>query len=105
MRCMSGWFHPSSGVKARAFEVFDFEQKDLISDDVMLLDSGDEVYVWVGKEADKAEIDSGLTMATQFLDSDPTPRDADNSVIITIKEGREPDAFIAIFPDWEQVNR
>lgn len=96
-------FHPSSGVRARAFEVFDFEQKDLISDDVMLLDSGDEVYVWVGKEADKAEIDSGLTMATQFLDSDPTPRDADNSVIITIKEGREPDAFIAIFPDWEQT--
>lgn len=96
-------FHPSRGIRARAFEIFDFEHKDLISDDVMLLDSGDEVYVWVGKEAEKDEIDSGLAMAKQFLDSDPTPRNADNSVIITIKEGREPDAFIAIFPDWEQT--
>ena len=100
-------FHPSRGIRARAFEIFDFEHKvqkfkcstlivnfdlqDLISDDVMLLDSGDEVYVWVGKEAEKVnifiyfrsptkltyfqdEIDSGLAMAKQFLDSDPTPR-------------------------------
>eukprot|EP00092_Neocalanus_flemingeri_P096299 GFUD01122576.1.p1 GENE.GFUD01122576.1~~GFUD01122576.1.p1 ORF type:complete len:253 (-),score=83.88 GFUD01122576.1:197-901(-) len=96
-------FHPSRGVKARAFEIFDFEQKDLIDDDVMLLDSGDEVYVWVGKGALKDEIDSGLVMAKQFLDSDPTPRSSDNSVIITIKQGREPDAFIDIFPEWEQV--
>ena len=33
----------------------DFTQDDLISDDCMILDGGDEVYVWIGKGANAEE--------------------------------------------------
>lgn len=37
-----------SGGKFKVEEIANFEQDDLDSDDIMVLDGGDEVYVWVG---------------------------------------------------------
>ena len=48
--------------------------KDLVDDDVMFLDSGDEVYIWIGKDSDSQEKDQALDLATKYLDSDPTER-------------------------------
>eukprot|EP00092_Neocalanus_flemingeri_P034413 GFUD01037422.1.p1 GENE.GFUD01037422.1~~GFUD01037422.1.p1 ORF type:complete len:714 (-),score=230.81 GFUD01037422.1:107-2248(-) len=92
---------PSGSV--RAFEIFNFEQTDLVDDDVMMLDSGDEVYIWIGKDAAQEETDQAMGLATKYLDSDPTDRSADNSIIITTKQGEEPTSFTGIFPAWEQV--
>jgi len=85
----------------RAFEIFDFKQPDLVDDDVMFLDSGDEVYIWIGKDSDPEEKDQALSLAKKYLDSDPTERDSDNSTIIIVKQGEEPGAFTAIFPSWD----
>ena len=40
----------------------------------MFLDSGDEVYVWIGAKADEEERSEGLEMAKKYLDADPTYR-------------------------------
>ena len=48
--------------------------QDLVSDDVMVLDAGDELYVWIGKDSDESEKESGLQMAKKYIDSDPTSR-------------------------------
>jgi len=90
---------PSGSV--RAFEIFSFEQTDLVDDDVMVLDSGDEVYIWIGKDATKEETGQALGLATKYLDSDPTDRSSDNSIIITVKQGEEPASFTGIFTTWE----
>jgi gelsolin len=37
------------------------------TDDVMILDSGDEIYVWVGDDASKEEKDKALDMAKVFI--------------------------------------
>jgi gelsolin len=37
-----------SNGKFKVEEIANFEQDDLDSDDIMVLDGGDEVYVWVG---------------------------------------------------------
>lgn len=37
--------------------------QDLDEDDVMVLDSGDEIYVWVGKQASPEEKELSLKMA------------------------------------------
>ena len=73
----------------RAFEIFNFEQtvgpednninlqlqlQDLVDDDVMFLDSGDEIYIWVGKDATPEETGQALELATKYLDTDPTER-------------------------------
>ena len=40
----------------------------------MLLDSGDEVYLWIGEESDPEEAIRGRDLAKQYLDADPTQR-------------------------------
>ena len=45
-----------------------------MGDDVMLLDSGDEVYLWIGEDSEAAEVSRGLDLAKQYLDADPTQR-------------------------------
>ena len=40
----------------------------------MILDAGDEVYVWVGSESDENEKVRGVDMAKKYLDADPTTR-------------------------------
>lgn len=44
-------------------EVNHFEQADLDMDDVMLLDAGDEIYMWVGSGASEEENNKILNMA------------------------------------------
>ena len=89
----------SGNVSAR--EMFNFTKKDLVTDDIMILDSGDEVYVWVGAKANDNEKQKSLEMAKKYLDKDPTERDQTNSLILTIKEGQEPSSFTCIFPSWK----
>ena len=40
----------------------------------MILDSGEEVYVWAGAESDAEEKVRGQDMAKKYLDADPTSR-------------------------------
>jgi gelsolin len=49
--------------KFRVEEIAHFEQDDLDPDDIMVLDGGDEVYVWIGKGSTQEEKDKSLEMA------------------------------------------
>lgn len=49
--------------KFRVEEIGAFEQEDLDEDDIMVLDGGDEVYVWVGKKSTKEEKEKSVGMA------------------------------------------
>ena len=40
----------------------------------MVLDAGDELYVWIGKDSDANEKEKGLEMAKKYIDADPTSR-------------------------------
>ena len=70
------------------------------SDDVMILDSGDEIYVWIGQDASQDEKEKGLVLAKKYLNTDPTERDESNTLIFKVKEGEEPSSFTCIFPGW-----
>ncbi|XP_042220528.1 gelsolin, cytoplasmic isoform X3 [Homarus americanus] len=84
----------------RVNEMSDFAQEDLNEDDVMVLDSGDEVYVWVGQGSDDQEKEKAFTMAENYIKTDPTERTLDATVILRINQGEEPAAFTSIFPAW-----
>ena len=47
----------------RANEVDNFEQKDLVSDDVLILDSGAEIYIWIGESSNENEKKNALETA------------------------------------------
>ena len=95
-------FHCSNASGAfRVEQVHNFAQDDLIGDDVMLLDLYHSVYVWVGKESNRAERDQGQQAALDYVAHAPDGRDR-NTPIYRVEEGDEPPAFAAAFPGWTE---
>lgn len=81
-------------------EICNFVQEDLDEDDVMLLDSGDALYIWIGKGANEEEKHKSLEMAELYIQSDPTDRSFENTLVITVKQYEEPDTFKSYFSQW-----
>lgn len=82
-------------------EVFDFDQHDLIEDDVMILDTYFEVFVWIGKNANAEEKKGALQAALEYVKTDPSGRTIDDTVIMQIKQGFEPTNFRCHFHAWD----
>lgn len=81
-------------------EVFQFDQEDLIEDDVMLLDTGAEIFVWIGKGSNVEEKKKSLETAEAYVKSDPSGRKVDDVVFMQIKQGFEPPNFTGHFTAW-----
>ncbi|XP_060886675.1 scinderin like a [Labrus mixtus] len=77
----------------------EFSQLDLLPDDVMILDTWDKIYLWIGEEANECEKAGSDTIAQQYLDSDPSGRLG--YPIYTIKQGAEPPSFTGWFHAWD----
>ncbi|KAH8294598.1 hypothetical protein KR018_000155 [Drosophila ironensis] len=82
-------------------EVAKYEQEDLDTDDIMLLDAGDELYLWVGFGASAEESGRILDMSKRYIQLDPTARTIDTVSIIRVVQSREPRVFKRMFPGWE----
>ncbi|XP_018568811.1 advillin-like, partial [Anoplophora glabripennis] len=89
----SGIFH--------AEEIVFFTQKDLIPEHVMLLDTNDSVYMWIGKLSTREEQRLSIQTAIEYLQTDPAGRDM-NIAIIHVKQEREPPTFRGFFPSWDK---
>ncbi|XP_070830439.1 scinderin like b [Chaetodon trifascialis] len=77
----------------------DFTQSDLATDDVMLLDTGDQIFLWVGNDANAEEKTGAPKIAKDYVDSDPSGRRG--LPITTIKQGAEPPTFTGWFQAWD----
>uniref|UniRef100_UPI00398F3A17 gelsolin-like isoform X2 n=1 Tax=Pristiophorus japonicus TaxID=55135 RepID=UPI00398F3A17 len=75
-------------------------QDDLATDDVMILDTWDMVFVWIGKEAQEEEKTEATTSAQVYIETDPANRDT-RTPIVTIKQGFEPPSFTGWFLGWD----
>ncbi|XP_034008651.1 gelsolin-like isoform X2 [Trematomus bernacchii] len=74
-------------------------QDDLAPDDVMILDTWDQVFVWIGNEARDEEKTEAADSAVKYLDSDPADRDP-RTPTVTLKQGFEPPTFTGWFLGW-----
>uniref|UniRef100_A0AAY4B1D0 HP domain-containing protein n=1 Tax=Denticeps clupeoides TaxID=299321 RepID=A0AAY4B1D0_9TELE len=81
-------------------EVQDFAQEDLDEDDVMLLDTWEEVFLWIGNSANQYETQEASKSAVEYLRTHPAGRDP-NTPIITVKQGYEPPTFTGWFSAWD----
>ncbi|XP_035032640.1 scinderin like a [Hippoglossus stenolepis] len=77
----------------------EFTQLDLAPDDVMILDSGNQIFIWVGKDANETEKTESLKIAKDYLSSDPSGRQ--DIPITTIKQGEELLSFVGWFHAWD----
>ncbi|XP_031560632.1 adseverin-like [Actinia tenebrosa] len=84
-------------------EVYEFDQDDLIPDDVFFLDTYYRLYIWVGKGARRDEKEDTIKFVQEFIRNDPTPRTDTDANICVISQGAEPDSFKAYFGVWEDV--
>lgn len=78
-------------------ELYDFEQRDLNEDDIMLLDNGVDVFAWVGSGSSDEERKSVHKVSQRYL----SKYDRQDAVAIAINQGEEPEAFTAVFPNWD----
>ncbi|XP_053545782.1 villin-1 [Bombina bombina] len=83
-----------------ATEISDFNQDDLDEDDVFLLDAWDQVFFWIGKDANEKEKKEAAFTAQEYLKSHPSGRDV-NTPIIVVKQGFEPPTFTGWFMAWD----
>ncbi|XP_062300548.1 advillin isoform X1 [Scomber scombrus] len=81
-------------------EVTQFTQDDLSEDDVMLLDTWDQVFLWIGKEANEVERKEAVVTSQEYLRTHPGDRDQDTPIIL-IKQGFEPPTFTGWFTAWD----
>lgn len=81
-------------------EIFDFDQTDLVEDDVMLLDTYDNVFVWLGNGCNDVEKKEALTTAIEYVKTDPSGRDPDTPILV-VKQGFEPPNFTCHFGAWD----
>jgi hypothetical protein len=98
-------FHCSSNAgHFHVEEIFNFTQDDLIDDDVMILDTYGEVFVWVGGKSTKEEKDTSLQTAIDFVTKSPDGRSADTP-IYKVHPGGEPPNFTCHFLGWNPAKR
>ncbi|XP_045931267.1 advillin [Micropterus dolomieu] len=81
-------------------EVTQFTQEDLNEDDVMLLDTWDQVFLWISKEANEVERKEAMVTSQEYLRTHPGTRDPDTPIIL-IKQGFEPPTFTGWFTAWD----
>ncbi|KAH0621249.1 hypothetical protein JD844_022336 [Phrynosoma platyrhinos] len=85
-----------------ATEITNFTQDDLEEDDVFLLDAWDQVFFWIGKNANETEKEAAAVTAQEYLRTHPGGRDLDTPIVI-VKQGYEPPTFSGWFLAWDPL--
>ncbi|KAM4027136.1 scinderin-like [Anomaloglossus baeobatrachus] len=78
----------------------EFTQEDLAEDDVMMLDTWEQIFLWIGVDSNDEEKTESQVAAKRYLKSDPSGRDK-NIPITIVKQGHEPPTFTGWFLAWD----
>lgn len=85
-------------------EIFEFHQEDLIDDDVMLLDTHKEIYLWIGRNARKNEEIEADALAKNYLKELNRRNGRDlQTAVSTVRSGSEPPTFTCYFLGWDDT--
>ncbi|KAG8433341.1 hypothetical protein GDO86_017572 [Hymenochirus boettgeri] len=78
----------------------DFCQDDLADDDIMLLDNGLEVYMWVGTQTSQVEIKLSLKACQVYIQHMRSKDSAHPRKLRLVRKGNEPHPFTRCFHAW-----
>ncbi|XP_058146579.1 villin-like protein [Dasypus novemcinctus] len=79
-------------------EMVPFSQEDLDEHDVMLLDTWEEIFLWLGEAAQEAE--AALAWGRDYLKTHPAGRSPATPIVL-VKQGHEPPTFTGWFLAWD----
>ncbi|XP_063791018.1 protein flightless-1 homolog [Pseudophryne corroboree] len=78
----------------------DFCQDDLADDDIMILDNGQEVYMWVGTQTSQVEIKLSLKACQVYIQHMRAKDSQHPRKLRLVRKGNEPHAFTRCFHGW-----
>ncbi|KAJ8251808.1 hypothetical protein GJAV_G00225650 [Gymnothorax javanicus] len=78
----------------------DFCQDDLADDDIMLLDNGKEVYMWVGTQTSQVEIKLSLKACQVYIQHMRSKEAEHPRKLRLVRKGNEPHYFTRCFHAW-----
>ncbi|CAK7331256.1 unnamed protein product [Dovyalis caffra] len=82
-------------------EIYNFAQDDLTTEDVLILDCHEEIYVWIGCHSNVKSKQQAISLGMKFLQTDPLVEGLSSETpIYVITEGREPPFFTRFF-EWD----
>ncbi|XP_042003124.1 villin-4-like [Salvia splendens] len=82
-------------------EVYNFDQDDLMTEDIFILDCHADVYVWVGQQVDTKNKLNALSIAEKFLERDYLHEKLSlQAPVYIVMEGGEPPFFTRFF-SWD----
>ncbi|KAI3802222.1 hypothetical protein L1987_30352 [Smallanthus sonchifolius] len=82
-------------------EVYNFDQDDLLPEDIMILDTRAEVIVWVGQAVDPKEKKSALEFGQKYLELAESLDGLSPRVpLYKVTDGNEP-CFFTVYFSWE----
>ncbi|XP_037703277.1 LOW QUALITY PROTEIN: villin-like protein [Choloepus didactylus] len=79
-------------------EMVFFSQEDLDKYDIMLLDTWEEIFLWLGEAAEWKE--EALAWGREYLRTHPVGRNPATPIML-IKQGHEPPTFTGWFQAWD----
>ncbi|XP_034847960.1 villin-like protein [Mirounga leonina] len=79
-------------------EVVFFSQEDLDKYDIMLLDTWQEIFLWLGEAA--SEWKEAVAWGREYLKTHPATRSPATPIVV-IKQGHEPPTFTGWFLTWD----
>ncbi|KAJ7556702.1 hypothetical protein O6H91_05G094900 [Diphasiastrum complanatum] len=82
-------------------EIFNYTQEDLLSDDVMILDAYNEIFIWFGQLTSKQEKQEAFNIAQKYLERGSLLEGLSvDTPVYKIVEGSEPAFFMRYF-SWD----
>ncbi|TYK01400.1 villin-4-like isoform X4 [Cucumis melo var. makuwa] len=87
----------------KVVEVHNFDQDDLMTEDIYILDNHSEIYVWIGQQVDSKSRLHALTIGEKFLEHDFLLENLSSKApVYIITEGSEPPFFTRFFK-WDSA--
>uniref|UniRef100_A0ACD5WVP1 Uncharacterized protein n=1 Tax=Avena sativa TaxID=4498 RepID=A0ACD5WVP1_AVESA len=89
--------------KLEVTEVFNFSQDDLLTEDVMILDTHGEVFVWMGQCVDTKEKQTAFETGQKYIDHEVAFEGLSPDVpLYKVTEGNEP-CFFRTYFSWDNT--
>ncbi|KAJ1429978.1 Villin/Gelsolin [Sesbania bispinosa] len=84
-------------------EVYNFSQDDLLTEDILILDTHAEVFVWIGQCVDPKEKQNAFEIAQKYIDKAASLEGLSPQVpLYKVTEGNEPCFFTTYF-SWDHA--
>jgi len=97
-------FHMSTATGCfNVTEIYQFDQEDLMNDDVMLLDAGAQgVFIWIGGRSSDEEKEKSFSFAHKYLEHQAGDTGEDVTICL-VRAGSEPPMFTTHFINWDPL--